>query len=117
MVVEESFHMYLQNRSIELSSVGPFINWQLIGLFILNFTITALALYRYEKKYEAIHWGCFISVAVMYMITLYGDMLHRMTSLQETIESLMIRTLIVLAAVGVFLGGAQIVKVKAKNNS
>jgi len=98
---------------MESAAVGPFINWQLIGLFILNLTTTALELYRYEKKYEVIHWGCFISVAVMYMTVLYSDMLHRMTLPQETIESLMIRTSIVLVTVGIFLGVVQIVKVKA----
>lgn len=49
---------------IELLSIGPFINWQLIALFILNLAITALELYRYEKEDEAIHWGWFISSAV-----------------------------------------------------
>lgn len=105
---------------IELSSVGSFINWQLIGLFILNLTIKALELHRYGKKDETIHWGWFISVAVMYMTILYGDMLHRMSSAQGAIESLMIRTFVVLATVGVSLGVAKIVKVKAnknKNNS
>ena len=63
---------------IELSLVGPFVNWQLIVLFILNLVITALEVYRYEKKNEAIHWGWFVSIAEMYMSVLYGDMLHRM---------------------------------------
>lgn len=101
---------------IELSSVGPIINWQLIGLFILNLAITALELYRYEKKDEAIHWGWFISVAVMYITVLYSDVLHRMSSAQEFIESLMIRTLVVLAATGISLGAVKIVEVKANRS-
>lgn len=78
---------------MELSLVGPFINWQLIGLFVLNLVIIALEVYRYEKKNEATHWGWFVSIATIYMTVLYGDMLHRMNSTQEVIESLVIRTL------------------------
>lgn len=98
---------------IELSSVGLLINWQLIVLFILNLIITAIELYRYEKKDEAIYWGWFISVAVMYITVLYSDVLRRMISVQEAIESLMIRTLLVLAAAGISLGVEKIVEVKA----
>lgn len=105
---------------IELSSMGPFINWQLIGLFVLNLAITILELYRYEKRNESIHWGWFISIAVMYMTILYSDMLHRMSSVQGVFESLMIRTLVVLVVTGVSLRIAKIVKIKAnrsENNS
>lgn len=97
---------------IELSSVGLLINWQLIVLFILNLIIAAIELYRYEKKDVAIHWGWFIFVAVMYMTVLYSDMLHRMSSAQEAIESLMIRTLVVLVTAGLSLGMEKIVKGK-----
>lgn len=98
---------------LELPSVGPFIKWQLTGLFVLNLALTAFELYRYVKNDEAIHWGWFVSVAVMYMTILYSDMLHRMNSGQAVIESLVIRTLAVLAAAGVSLGTAKIVEVKA----
>ncbi len=101
---------------IELSSVGPFINWQLIGLFILNLAIIVFELYRYEKNDETIHGGWFISVAVMYMTILYSDMLHRMNYPQEVFEILMIRTLVVLAAAGISLGTAKIVEVKANRS-
>lgn len=101
---------------IELSSVGLLINWQLMVLFILNLIIAILELNRYEKKDEAIHWGWFISVAVMYITVLYSDVLHRMNSAQEAIESLIIRTLVVLAATGVSLGAVKIVEVKAKRS-
>ena len=98
---------------LELPSVGPFIKWQLTGLFVLNLALTAFELYRYVKNDEAIHWVWFVFVAVMYMTILYSDMLHRMNSGQAVIESLVIRTLAVLAAAGVSLGTAKIVEVKA----
>lgn len=98
---------------MKLSSIGPFIHWQLLGLYILNLGITILELYRYEKKNEAIHQGWFISVAVMYMIVLYSDMLHRMSSPQAVIESLIIRTVVVMVTAGVSLGIVGI-KVKAR---
>lgn len=101
---------------MELSLVGPFINWQLISIFVLNLVIIALGLHRYEKKNETIHWGWFVSIATIYTTVLYGDMLHRMISVQGVIESLVLRTLLVLAAVGIFLVVAKIIKTKANRN-
>lgn len=101
---------------MKLSSVGSFINWQLISLFVINFVLISLALYRYdryEKLDKRIHWGWFISTAVMYSTVLYGDMLHRMSSTQGAIESLAKRTLIVLAAVLISLIAAKLLKTKA----
>ncbi len=98
---------------IKLPLVGPFLNWQLIFLFILNLVILALEIYRYEKTNEAIHWGWFVSIATIYMTVLYSDMLHRMDSAQKVIENLVIRTLLVLAAVGISLVAAKIIKSKA----
>lgn len=97
---------------MELSLVGPFINWQLIGLFVLNLVIIVSGLHRYEKENETIHWGWFVSIATIYTAVLYGDMLHRMISVQEVIESLMLRTLLVLATVGISLVATKIIKRK-----
>lgn len=101
---------------IELSSVGTFINAQLIGLFILNFAIFSWELYRYAKKDVASHWGWLISIAAMYMTVLYSDMLHRMSSVQEVMNALTIRTITVLATVGIALVAAKIIKAKANRN-
>lgn len=98
---------------MKLPLVGPFINWQLIFLFVLNLVIIVLEIYRYEKTNEAIHWGWFVSIATIYMTVLYSDMLHRMDSAQKVIENLVIRTLLVLAAVGISLVTAKIIKSKA----
>ncbi len=57
--------------------------------------------------------GWFVSIATMYMTVLYGDLLHRMNSAQRVIESLAIRTLVVLVAVAIFLVLTKIIKGKA----
>lgn len=102
---------------MELTTIGPFINWQLIGLFILNLVINVLEIYRCKKCDEAIHWGWFISTAVIYLSVLYGDMLHRMDSTQGAIESLAKRTLIVLVAVVISLIMAKLLKTKTNTSA
>lgn len=97
---------------MKMSLVGPLINWQLIFLFMLNLVIIAWEIYRYEKINETIHWGWFVSIATIYMTVLYSDMLHRMDSAQRVIENLVIRTFLVLAAVGISLVAAKIIKSK-----
>lgn len=98
---------------MELSSLGPFMNWQFIGLFLINLGIIVLELYRYDKRDVAIHWGWFVSIATMYMTILYSDMLHIMCPIQETIDSLAIRTLVVLVTVGISLIVSKRIKMKA----
>ena len=100
---------------IELSLLGPLINWQLLGIFILNLIIIGLELYRYVKKDEAIHWGWFVSIGTIYMTVLYGDMLHRISSTQDVVESLAIRTLVVLTTIGISFVLTKIIK-KVNNN-
>ena len=95
---------------IEPSSIGPFINWQFVILYIINLVITTLEVYKYIKIDATIHWGWFLSIATMYITILYGDMLHRMTSPQKAIESLVVRTLVILIAVGISLVLAKIIK-------
>ena len=88
---------------MQLSSIGPFLNWQLISLFTLNLIIIVIEIYRYEKYDKTIHWGWFISTASMYLMVLYGDLLHKMSSFQGVIESLVIRTVITLMITGIAL--------------
>jgi transcriptional regulator with XRE-family HTH domain len=98
---------------MKLSSVGPFVNWQLIGLFTLNLLLYVLEIYRYERCGEAIHWGCFLSIATMYATVLYGDLLHRLDSIGwGLIESLALGTAVVLATTGISLGVAKIWKAR-----
>jgi hypothetical protein len=95
---------------MEISSIGLFLNWQLIGLFTLNLVMNILEIYRYERCDEAIHWGWFISIATMYLTVFYGDLLHRMDSVQGAMESLTFRTVVVVFVTGIALIGAKIVK-------
>jgi transcriptional regulator with XRE-family HTH domain len=95
---------------MELSSVGPFVNWQLIGLFTLNLVMTVLEIYRYERWDEAIHWGWFLSIATMYLTVLYSDLLHRMDSAQGVMEILVLRTVVVMIVTGIALIAAKKLK-------
>jgi transcriptional regulator with XRE-family HTH domain len=97
---------------MEISSVGLFLNWQLIGLFTLNLAMNILEIYRYERCDEAIHWGWFISIATMYLTVFYSDLQHRMDSSQGALESLTFRTVVVVCVMGIALIGAKIVKKK-----
>lgn len=114
-----NFLMIINGRipfRMELSSVGPFINWQLVSLFVINFVLISFALYRYNKKDKRTHWGWFISIATMYLTVFYGDLLHRMDSTQGAIEGLAKRTLIVLAAVVISLIVAKLLNTNTSAN-
>lgn len=82
---------------MKLTSVGPFIDWQLIVIFIINIGILFVELYRNVKRSADIHWGYIVSVSAVYLTVLYGDMLHRLTAVDEFYQILTVRTLVVLA--------------------
>jgi hypothetical protein len=92
------------------------MNWQYIGLFIINLSITVLELCRYAKKDTTIHWGWFVSIATMYITTLYANMLHLISEAQEIITTLAIRTLIVFIVTGISLILSKRIKTKTNRN-
>jgi hypothetical protein len=80
-------------------------------LFTLNLLLYVLEIYRYERCGEAVHWGCFLSIATMYVTVLYGDLLHRLDSIGwGLIESLALSTAVVVVTAVVSLGVAKILK-------
>lgn len=96
---------------MELSSMGPFMNWQMIAVLALNLIMNVWNIYRHEKYGEAIHWGWFVSMAAIYLAVLYGDLLHRMSDVRGVMESFVLRTLIVVTVTGVSL---VIMKIRGK---
>lgn len=81
---------------MKLSSIGLFINWQLIALFFINIITLSYAFYRYETKEETLHWESYVSVAVIHIIALYGAFLHRLDTLDTAIKGLASITVFVI---------------------
>lgn len=99
---------------MELALIGPFINNQLVGIFVCNIIMLSVLVFRFWKYDESIHWGWLVSVSTIYLAILYSDLLHRMNSLQGVIESLSIRTIIILLITGIFM---VVTKLVQKNKS
>lgn len=99
---------------MELALIGPFINNQLVGIFVCNIIMLSVLVFRFWKYDESIHWGWLVSVSTIYLAILYSDLLHRMNSLQGMIESLSIRTIIILLITGIFM---VVTKLVQKNKS
>jgi len=61
-----------------LYSLGPFVNVQLIAVFLVNLCIAGYSLYknlRYEEGFTA---GIFVQLGAMHLAVVYSDFLHRM---------------------------------------
>ena len=104
VVVTWMFILMISNGFIpfgmKLSSVGPLLNGQLVVVFVINIMVLGVQLYRYEKKDAGIDRGCMVSAAAIYLTALYGDMLHRLDTVDAVIRILMSRTLIVFVELG-----------------
>ena len=88
---------------IEKTKVGPIINGQLITIFIANIIFCICEMYMFERRIISIHFGWFLSVASMYLLVLYGDLLHRINSTQGLLENLAIKSFVVLAVLAALL--------------
>lgn len=88
---------------MKMSSVGPFINYQLEGLFLCNFITLSILVYRSWKRDESLHWGWIMAMSAMNLAVLYSDLLHRLSSTQGMLESLSVRTVETAVITGVFM--------------
>lgn len=88
---------------IKASSVGLFVSWQLLAVFIINFISLVSGALRLEIYDEAVHWGWYVSVAALYLVSMYGDLLHSLSSAQEAVKGLAGRTAMVVVFVVIFL--------------
>lgn len=88
---------------MKVSSIGPLINSQLVAFFLINTGILVVELYRNGKSEVNIHWGYMVSIASVYLAALYGDMLHRIDSVDSVLQILSVRTLAVIVMLSVSL--------------
>lgn len=84
------FHM-------DASSVGPFLNNQLIVVFLLNMAIMVTKFYRMNKGMEDTYREIFVSISVLYLAVLYSDALHWLSTVEGFYQMIFFRTIIVLA--------------------
>lgn len=87
--------------NMELSKVGPFVNWQLIIVFLLNFIAIIISLYRYERKETNLPRGMHISIAAVYLVSMYGDFIHNIALGENLLAFLLFRTGIVVLGLGI----------------
>ena len=83
-----------------LYSLGPFVNVQLIAVFLGNMCIADYSSYknlRYEEGFTA---GIFVQLGAMHLAVVYSDFLHRMAEPAETARVLAADTAVVWALAG-----------------
>ena len=70
------FHM-------DVNSVGPFVNWQLVLVFIINSICLASECVRVVVAEQGVHIGIYMIVFNIFLTMIYSNLLHRLVSLQE----------------------------------
>lgn len=88
---------------IEVSLIGPIINIVLIVLFLIEVLLITLHLFRYFRVSYLMQLEYNISVATIYLISLYGDWLHKMNSFQEGVKDFAIITSAVSIALAILI--------------
>ncbi len=101
------FHM-------DASSVGPFLNVQLIAVFLLNMVIMVTEFYRLDKRMEDTHRGIFVSISVLYLAVLYSDVLQRLSTVEGIYQMIFCRTIIVFAELLLILAAVAVILKRKK---
>lgn len=101
------FHM-------DASSVGPFLNNQLIAVFVFNMVIMVTEFYRMDKRMEDTDRGIFVSISVLYLAVLYSDALHRLSTVEGIYQMIFFRTIIVFAELLLISAAAALILKKKK---
>lgn len=98
---------------MKLSSIGPFINNQLVILFLINLIIIGLSVYSYEAKDEQFGWENYVSAAVVHITILYGLLLHKLSTIESAINNISTITCIVIVLLVIYLIAFALKKKKA----
>ncbi len=90
--------------------VGPFLGYQLTMAFLVNFAIAGISFYGIMTGRSGIDLGDFISVAMLYLTALYGDILHRLTTFESACQMFIFGTMMVIVEVGICIIAVRVLK-------
>lgn len=82
--------------NMELSTVGPFLNHQLIVIFIINIVALIIEYFRAGSDETSIHFGTYISIAVLHLALVYSDLLHLLSTFEQFNQMFICGTITVL---------------------
>lgn len=99
---------------IELSSVGPTVNLILTLSFTISLLLLGMQLFRYNRTDDSAQLGGLVSVATMYLISLYGNLFHKINTFQGVVNEFAIITVAVTCCTAISLIVTRISK--KKNN-
>ncbi len=68
---------------MKLSSVGAFLHNQIIIIYIFNMIVLAMECFQINHHDEAIRLDTYFGIALIHLVLLYSDLLHRITSPEE----------------------------------
>lgn len=103
--------------NMKLSSVGPFLNNQLIIIFVINIIIITIECFRINYNDATICLDIYFGVAVIYLTLVYSDLLHRLTSPEELCRMIVLDSIIILIETIIMIAVTLIVKKHTKHKA
>jgi len=98
--------------NMEVSSIGLFMNNQLIFAFLVNIIALFIDFVRYVKDIGSAHLGTYISVTVLHLVLIYGDLLHYSSAIGPLGQRLFNSACIFFVEVIVIIVFATVIKIK-----
>lgn len=85
-------------------SVGPFINWQLVAMFVINLICFAIECISAGLSKRDLHVGIYIIVTNIFLTMVYSDLLHRLSSPQDFYSIFIVDTVVIIAEAIIIYG-------------
>lgn len=88
---------------LEMNQAGPFLNAQLILVFLINFGMIFFQMLCMSRNHDSIRLDLYIMAAVIHLTWSYSDMLHRLSDMETVFGIFWQNTIILAAEAGLFL--------------
>ena len=90
--------------NMELSSVGPFLNGQLVLVFVLNAICLAVESFRVGWNKQNVHVGMYVMVFNIFLTMVYSALLHNLVSPQDFYRIFILDTVVAAAETAISFG-------------
>lgn len=96
--------------NMELSSVGPFLNNRFILIFLFNIIVIVIEYFIMNRKDISIHLGIYFSSAVIHLMFIYSNVLHRMITLGYFFHMVILNTVVVFSETILVIAATFVIK-------
>ena len=85
--------------NLKNAQIGPFINYQLLGVFLVNIAIALYFIFEVFENEKDVSIGVYLSVSGIFLSMVYSDLLHRLVTPEDFYLIFILDTVVILGII------------------